>query len=201
MDTSYIFFDQELASGVAPIMVDDEGQNTIVIVPGANDNLLPSDIRRAERVIRSADILVCQMEIPLETSIVAMRIAKDAGVRTIFNPAPARALPQEIIELSEIIAPNETETEILTGIAVKSLEDAEAAARKLRNMGASVVVITLGARGVLVVSEEEIAHIPARKTKAVDTAGAGANMEVIAHIFDEKVIAPIGFLIIYRRRA
>ena len=173
MDTSYIFFDQELFSGVAPIMVDDDGRNMIVIVPGANDNLRPADIRRAEKAIRSADILICQIEVPLETSIEAMRIAKAAGVRTIFNPAPARTLPQEIIELSDILAPNETETEILTGIAVKSLEDAEAAACKLRDMGASVVVITLGERGVLLLDNEGSAHIPALKTKAVDTTGAG----------------------------
>lgn len=173
MDTSYVFFDEELSSGVAPIMVDDEGRNMIVIVPGANDNLLPADIRRAEEAIRSTDILICQIEIPLKTSIEAMRIAKAAGVRTIFNPAPARTLPQEIIELSDIIAPNETETEILTGIAVKSPGDAEAAARKLKDMGAAVVIITMGEHGVLLVTEEEAAHIPARETKAVDTTGAG----------------------------
>ncbi len=174
MDTSYVFFDEELFSGVAPIMVDDDGRNMIVIVPGANDNLLPADIRRAEKAIRSANILICQIEVPLETSVEAMRIAKDAGVRTIFNPAPARTLPQEIIELSDIIAPNETETEILTGIAVKSLENAEAAAHKLRDMGATVVIITMGEWGVLVVTEEgRPAHIPARKTRAVDTTGAG----------------------------
>jgi len=173
MDTSYVFFDQELSSGVAPIMVDDEGRNMIVIVPGANDNLLPADIRRAEKAISSADILICQIEIPLETSIEAMRIAKAAGVRTIFNPAPARTLPKEIIELSDIIAPNETETETLTGIAVKSLEDAVAAAHKLRDMGAAAVLITLGERGVLLLNKEGSTHIPARKTKTVDTTGAG----------------------------
>ncbi len=174
MDTSYVFFDQELFSGVAPIMVDDEGRNIIVIVPGANDNLLPADIRRADRAIRSADILICQMEVPLETSIEAMRMARAAGVRTIFNPAPARTLPQEIIELSDIIAPNETETEILTGIAVKSPGDAEAAACKLRDMGAAVVIITMGELGVLLLNKEgSSAHIPARKTRAVDTTGAG----------------------------
>lgn len=173
MDTSYVFFDEDLFSGVAPIMVDDNGRNMIVIVPGANDNLLPADIRRAEKAISSADILICQIEVPLETSIEAMRIAKAAGVRTIFNPAPARSLPKEIIELSDIIAPNETETEILTGITVESLEDAETAACKLRDMGAAVVIITMGERGVLLATEEEAAHIPARKTKAVDTTGAG----------------------------
>jgi len=173
MDTSYVLFDEELFSGVAPIMVDDNGRNMIVIVPGANDNLLPADIRRAEKAISSADILICQIEVPLETSIEAMRIAKAAGVRTIFNPAPARSLPKEIIELSDIIAPNETETEILTGITVESLEDAETAACKLRDMGAAVVIITMGERGVLLATEEEAAHIPARKTKAVDTTGAG----------------------------
>ncbi len=173
IDTSYIFFDEERFSGVAPILVDDEGRNMIVIVPGANDGLSPEDARRAKEAILAADVVVCQLEVPIETTIEAFRIAKEGGVRTIFNPAPGRPLPAELLALSDIAAPNETETEIITGLSVETLEEAETAAQKLREMGTQIAIITLGERGALLVDDEGPTHVPAVETRAIDTTGAG----------------------------
>ncbi len=173
IDTRYVFFDEERFSGVAPILVDDEGRNMIVIVPGANDGLSPEDARQAQEAILAADVVVCQLEVPIETTIEAFRIAKEGGVRTIFNPAPGQPLPGELLALSDIAAPNETETEIITGLSVETLEEAEVAAQKLREMGAEVAIITLGERGALLVDDQGATHVPAVETRAVDTTGAG----------------------------
>lgn len=173
IDTAYIFFDEKRFSGVAPILVDDQGRNMIVIVPGANDGLSPEDARTAQKAILSADILICQLEVPIETTLEAFRIAKEGGVRTILNPAPAHPLPDELYKLSDIFAPNETETELLIGMPVKTLEEAEEAAKKLRQAGPETVIITLGEKGALLVDEEGTTHVPAVETDAVDTTGAG----------------------------
>ncbi len=173
IDTTYILFDEERFSGVAPILVDDHGRNMIVIVPGANDGLSPEDARRAKEAILAADVVVCQLEVPIETTIEAFRIAKEGEVRTILNPAPGRLLPGELLALSDITSPNETETEIITGLPVETLEEAEAAAKKLREMGTRVAIITLGEKGALLVDEEGTTHVPAVETRAVDTTGAG----------------------------
>ncbi len=173
IDTAHVLFDETLSSGVAPIFVNDNAQNFIVIVPGANWALSPADVRAAGDVILGSDLLVCQLEIPLETTLEAFRVAKAGGVRTILNPAPAAALPDELLQLADICAPNETETELLTGLPVSTREEAEAAARALLDRGPQVVILTLGERGVLVVDRAGATHVPALRVEAVDPTGAG----------------------------
>ena len=173
IDTTHVLFDESRFSGVAPIFVDDHAQNFIVIVPGANLGLSPADVHAAQPVIAAADVLVCQLEVPVETTLEAFRVAKSAGVQTVLNPAPAAPLPDELLRLTDICAPNETETELLTREPVRTLAEAEAAARLLQERGPAVVILTLGERGALVVVGDTVEHIPAVTVDAVDPTGAG----------------------------
>ncbi len=174
INTKHVLFTDQAFSGVAPIAVDPDGHNSIIIVTGANDLLTAEEIEEARPVIAAAQIVVCQLEIPLETTLAALRIARQEGVRTIFNPAPARAnLPDELYQLSDIFCPNESETELLTGMPVGDLEEAEAAARALMKRGAGVVILTLGERGSLLVTADQAVHVPATPVKALDSTGAG----------------------------
>lgn len=173
IDDTYVLFDDKLSSGVAPIFVDAEARNFIVIVPGANLGLLPTDVQNAREAIRRAQIMICQLEVPVETTLEAFRVAKQADLLTILNPAPAAQLPDELLRLTDICAPNETETELLTGLPVHTMEDAERAARKLQERGPKRVILTLGERGSLVLDGEQMWHAPAVKVKAVDSTGAG----------------------------
>lgn len=174
-DTRYVLFTDQASTGVAPIWVDEStGNNAIIVVAGANDLLSPADVVAARGAIISAQIVVCQWECPLETTLAALRIGREAGVTTLFNPAPARTeLPPEAYQLSDILSPNESETELLTGRSVATLEEAEAAARILLGRGAGRIVLTLGERGSLLVDEDIVQHVPAPKVQAVDTTGAG----------------------------
>ncbi|HET7376436.1 MAG TPA: ribokinase [Anaerolineae bacterium] len=173
VDTTFVMFDESAASGVAPIFVDDQAQNFIVIVPGANNRLSPADAQAASTVIRSADVLVCQLEVPIDTTLEAFRIARSANVRTILNPAPAVPLPDELLQLTDICVPNETETELLTGLSVQSLSDAENAARKLLSRGVHTVILTLGERGALVIERNKVEQLAPVKVSPVDPTGAG----------------------------
>jgi ribokinase len=182
IDTTYVLVDDSRTSGVAPIFVDDNAQNFIVIIPGANAGLGPQDVHAARDSILAADLVICQLEIPIETTLETFRIAKsvDRGkligrraCTTILNPAPAASLPDELLELTDICAPNETEAEILTGESVKTLADAERAARKLQERGPRIVILTLGERGVLLVDPAKVEHIPPVQINAVDPTGAG----------------------------
>lgn len=173
IDTSHVLFDDTRFSGVAPIFVDDHAQNFIVIVPGANLGLCRTDVQDARELILASEILICQLEIPVETTLEAFRIAKSSNVRTILNPAPAAALPDELLQLTDICVPNETETELLTGLPVNSTAQAEAAARKLLARGPRTVILTLGERGALVVDEHRVESVPAVPVNAVDPTGAG----------------------------
>jgi ribokinase len=173
IDTTHVLFDDARFSGVAPIFVNDAAQNFIVIVPGANLGLSPADAQAARAAILAADLLVCQLEVPVETTLEAFRIAKSGGVRTILNPAPAAPISDELLALADICAPNETETELLTGMPVQTLPDAEAAARALMARGAGTVILTLGERGALVVNDDGAKHVPALQVQAVDPTGAG----------------------------
>jgi ribokinase len=173
IDTGHVLFDENRFSGVAPIFVDDNARNFIVIVPGANSGLSPADAQAAREVILAADILICQLEIPVETTLEAFRIAKRGNVLTILNPAPAAAIPDELLRLADICAPNETETELLTGMPVGAPAEAEAAARQLLARGTRTVILTLGERGAMVVDEDKAEILPAVPVNAVDPTGAG----------------------------
>jgi len=175
IDTTYVFTAQDSFTGVAPIWVDESsGNNAIILALGANDLLDPADVEKARPALEAARVLVCQWEVPLSATLAALRLAREAGVTTVFNPAPARnALPDEAYALSDIFCPNESETELLTGLPVATLEQAAAAAQVFLERGAGNVILTLGERGSLLVSPHQIAHVPATQVKAVDTTGAG----------------------------
>ncbi len=174
VDTTHVHFTGEASSGVASIAVGPDGDNSIVIVAGANDLLTADEIENARSCIASADVLVCQLEIPLEVSLKALSVAKEEGLATIFNPAPAKEeIPEEIYGLSDVFCLNETETAILTGMTVETDGQAEAAALSILERGSGTVVVTLGERGGLVVDANSARRIDAKKVKAVDSTGAG----------------------------
>jgi len=174
IDTTHVSFTDAASTGVAPIAVDAQGNNAIIIVTGANDLLTSQELDAARSAIASGRALVCQLEIPLEVNLAALRMAREAAVMTIVNPAPARVdLPDELFRLSDVLCPNESETEILTGLPVATTEQAELAARRLLERGAKTVVLTLGARGALIVSGDQALFVPPVEVKAIDTTGAG----------------------------
>ena len=174
VDVEHVSVTDEAFSGVAPIAVDPEGNNAIIIVTGANDLLSVEDVERARGAIAAADVLVCQLEIPPEINLAALRIAREEGVTTVFSPAPARPdLPAEFFTLSDVITPNEPETELLSGRSIASDEEAIEAARELLARGAKSVVLTLGARGCVVVTADEVTPVPGERVEPVDTTGAG----------------------------
>jgi len=177
IDTTYVTFDEVRFSGVAPIAVDQfSGQNAIIIVPGANDGLTSDIVRAAEPAISAANVVICQCEIPVESSLEAFRIAKRTpGRTTILNPAPAPAvLPDELLALTDLLVPNENEAERLTGLHVFTMEEAAAAAAALQKRGPQMVVITLGERGALLASgHAPVIYVPAGRVQVVDTTGAG----------------------------
>ncbi len=173
IDTTHVMFDNTRFSGVAPIFVDDNAQNFVVIVPGANTGLTPGDVQAAKRVILDADILICQLEIPVETTLEAFRIAKSGNVRTILNPAPAAPIPDELVQLADFCVPNTTEIELLTGQSVETLADAESAGRKLLSRGTRTVILTLGEDGALLVDKDSVEQTQTVKVDAVDPTGAG----------------------------
>lgn len=173
VDTAFIRFDEAHSSGIATIFVNDQAQNFIVIVPGANATLTPDDVRAAAHAIREANAVVCQLETPLETTLEAFRIARAANVCTILNPAPAAPLPDELLALTDICVPNEIEIEMLTGVTVETLPDGERAARTLLARGVRTIIVTLGERGALVVTADTVEHIAPIVVNAVDPTGAG----------------------------
>jgi ribokinase len=173
IDLRFVLRDDAAVTGVAPIFVDDEAQNCIVIVPGENGALTPDDVQGARAAIEAADILVCQLEIPIATVMAAFAIARAANVTTLLNPAPAAALPDRLWRVTDIVVPNETEAELLTGIALTGDAEAEAAARVLLARGARGVILTLGGRGSLVIDADTCTRIAPVRVDAVDTTGAG----------------------------
>jgi ribokinase len=175
LDTSHMSITPGASTGVAPIWVEQaSGDNQIIVVLGANELLSPDDVRAARDAITRSAVLVCQWECPLPATAAAMQIARDAGVTTIFNPAPARgALPDEIYALCDFICPNESEIGRLTTMPVSTIDEIERAARVLREKGARVVLVTLGERGSMLVDEGPVAVAPVPKVHAVDTTGAG----------------------------
>ena len=164
----------EDSSGVALIVVDDNSQNAIVIVAGANGAMTPAVIDRFDAVLQSADVVICQLEIPDATVGHALKRARELGKTVILNPAPAsRPLPADWFASIDYLIPNESEAAALSGLAVDSLQSAEAAATQLIAMGAGKVIVTLGAQGSLFANGKGFEHFPAPTVKAVDTTAAG----------------------------
>jgi len=173
IDVSHVLKDAEAPSGVALIFVDDKGENSIGVASGANANLAPVDVTGASEAITSADILIMQLETPLETVQAAAAIASEKGVKVILNPAPAQPLSDDILRHVSILTPNESESEILTGIPVENEQDAESAAQVLAEKGVETIMVTMGAKGVFVFSSECKELVPGFKVEAVDTTAAG----------------------------
>jgi ribokinase len=164
----------EDSSGVALIVVDDNSQNAIVIVAGANGAMTPAVIDRFDAVLQAADVIICQLEIPDATVGHALKRARALGKTVILNPAPAsRPLPADWFVAIDYLIPNESEAAALSGLPVDSLQSAESAASQLIAMGAGKVIITLGAQGSLFANGKGFEHFPAPKVKAVDTTAAG----------------------------
>ena len=172
VDTTFVGVDPEQPTGLASIYVSDAGENCIAVAAAANARLMPSDVQAAADAIRRAEGLICQLETPVETAIESFRIARQAKVRTVLNPAPARPLPDELLALTDLCVPNETELELLTGRSITDAAALESAARTLRDRGPSTVVVTLGAAGALVLTGT-VTRVPAVRVDAVDPTGAG----------------------------
>lgn len=166
-----LIVDPKSPSGTALILVDRRGQNVISVALGANGTLSPADIEPLRGRIGRASTLLMQLETPIETVVSAARIAHEAGVRVILNPAPARRLPRELYPLVDWITPNETEAEILTGVKVTDASSAAKAAAVLKKRGVAHVLVTMGAKGVFCGDCGRL--FPARKVKAVDCVAAG----------------------------
>lgn len=174
--TTYIRCDPQAPTGVALIVVDDQGQNLIAVAPGANAYLAPADVEAARRAIAASQVLLAQLEVPQQTVRRALALARQAGATTILNPAPAPAekpLDEELWPLVDLLTPNEREAQALTGLPVEDLESARQAGQFLLERGVKGVVITLGARGALTVTPSGARLTPAYQVKAVDTTAAG----------------------------
>ena len=169
----YVLMDEQHPSGVALITVDDEGGNTIVVASGANMALTPEDVEQAEDIISAARVLLLQLEIPLPAVQRAAEIASANGVTVILNPAPARPIPDEIMQPVDILAPNESETMLLTGAPVTDDAEIISAAAALREVGPETVILTLGARGALLSTAEYSSRLPSFSVNVVDTTAAG----------------------------
>ena len=173
IDTSYVFSDTKNPSGVALITVDTDAENCIVVAPGANAHLTPNDLKRSAEAVEAADIILLQLEIPMQTVEAAAAMAYRLGKKVVLNPAPASKLSAGLLETLYAITPNETEAEAISGIRITDEHTAEEAARKIASMGVCNVIITLGAKGALVFDGEHCEVVPAYKIQAVDTTAAG----------------------------
>ena len=173
IDCTYLFPDNDARTGVASILVDDAGQNSIVVAPGANARFSPADVERAQAVIAEADVLLLQLEIPLETVIRAAELARAHDVAVILNPAPARPDLADLLPLADILIPNESEAALLTGLPADAAIAAESAVAGLQARGADIVILTLGAQGALLAQGASRERIPAFPVEPVDTTAAG----------------------------
>ncbi len=173
VDTKYITKENDCSTGVAMITVDGEANNSIIVVPGANFKMTQADIENSLDVIHEAETIVIQLEVPMEVVQYALLKAKEAGKYTILNPAPAQFLEDAVIANVDLLVPNETELEILTGMEIKNDEDVLAAAKKLLEKGVKQLIVTLGEKGSMYLSEQGMYRFKAYRVKAVDTTAAG----------------------------
>lgn len=171
--TDFILRDPKNSTGVALIMVDALGENLIAVASGANHFLLPQDVERAAERIRTADVVMLQLETPMETVEFTARLADDAGVPVILDPAPAAPLSDALLEQVTYLTPNETEAERLTGVKVEDEASAEAAAMELLQRGAGQVIVTLGAKGALVATPDRVVLVPGYQVEPRDSTAAG----------------------------
>ena len=173
VDTLHTGIDSARASGTALILVDEKGENEIVVAPGANEALTEADIARATHLLQADAVVLLQLEIPLNTVLYAAQTAFAAGARVILNPAPARLLPAAIFACLYLITPNETEAQLLTGVTITDRHSAKTAAAVLLKAGVQQVIITMGAQGAFFTDGKIELMIPSPRVQAVDTTAAG----------------------------
>lgn len=173
IDVSGVLKDNNASSGVALITVDDAGENSIVVASGANLNLSPEDVETHLKRIPNVGLILMQLEIPMHTVQFALEYAYSRKIRVILNPAPSNSVVSEFFHKIDIITPNSHEAEMLTGIVIEDEESAKAAAECLHQKGVKNVVITLGAKGAVLLNDDGFHLIPATKVDAIDTTAAG----------------------------
>jgi ribokinase len=173
VDIAHVARDRQMPSGAALIFVSERGENSIAVAGGANGRLSAADVKKARTIIASAHILLMQLESPLAAVMAGMKLASEAHIPVILNPAPAQRLPNELLRQVSILTPNEAEAELLTGFKLTTIASVERAATRLRHCGIPTVIVTLGKRGALIASEGGVRLVQGFKVKAVDTTGAG----------------------------
>jgi len=173
VEQAYVRQEAETATGVALIEVDDSGQNSIVVAAGANMRLSPADIVAAEAAISQADLLLLQLESPVDSITRAAEMAHGHQVTVILNPAPAQPVPEALLSCVDILVPNESETALLTGLPVNNPAEIDAAAARLQMLGPATVILTLGAHGAFLAQAGSTTHYPAFAVSPVDTTAAG----------------------------
>lgn len=173
IDTQGILSDEDSPSGIALITVDQFGENSIVVAPGANANLVPHDVEKAFARYPKGKILLIQLEIPMDTVEFAAAHARKQGIKVILNPAPANDRISKLFPLIDIITPNVHEAEMLTGIRITDIPSAMRAAESIYAQGVGNVIITLGKKGAVLLEDGVASHIPAPEVETVDTTAAG----------------------------
>jgi len=174
INTSGIVVDEGLGTGIGNPVVEDSGDNSIIIVPQANSALCPADVEKASPLIEQADVLLVQLEVPIEASFAAARIARQAGAKVILNPAPYRELPAGFLKLVDILVPNEVEFAGFTGRRAEGFATVVERAKPLLDLGPQAIVVTVGAAGCYLVGRDNALHIPAQRVnQVVDTTAAG----------------------------
>jgi ribokinase len=173
VNLEYIFVDPNESTGVAFIYVNVDGENEIVVISGSNMKLTPGDIVSRKKIFEENKIVLCQLEIPVETVLKAAELTKENGGTFILNPAPARELPEQLLAMTDYLTPNEIELELLAGIKVKDEDSMKQAALSLINKGLKNIVVTMGSRGALLINRNEIEIFPVNKVDVVDTTAAG----------------------------
>jgi ribokinase len=173
IDTTHVKQVAGLSSGVAPIFVESNGQNRILVVKGANEALKAADVDAAADMLRAADCIVLQFEIPLETVYYTIAFARKHGIRCILNPAPGQPVDMRALTDLDYFVPNESEAETITGVAVRNVEDAKRCAEKLVAGSIRRVIITLGANGSLLAGRGVSEHVPPFAVNSIDSTGAG----------------------------
>ncbi|HET7578897.1 MAG TPA: ribokinase [Bacillales bacterium] len=173
INTEYIHISETAPTGTAFITIDREGDNSIVVAANANTELTPDILRKKEEAFRHAKLLMIQLEIPIETVLEAVKLAKKHGLRVLLDPAPARELPESLFPDIDFLTPNQTEMEQLTGVKVADVKSAEVASTILLDKGVKTVFAKMGNRGVTVVSPHTIRHNQGYRVHAIDTTAAG----------------------------
>ena len=173
IDATHVQQVEGFSSGVAPIFVEANGQNRILVVKGANDALKPADVDAAAEILMAADCIVLQFEIPLETVYYTIEFARKHGILCIVNPAPAQSVDLHALKDLDYFVPNESEAASITGCPVKNVEDAKQCAQKLVGGGIRRVIITLGANGSFLASRDGSSHVAPFAVNSIDSSGAG----------------------------